>query len=72
MKLFQSGRQLFSGILHCEVWWKLTDVSEMLTAFVIRAPVLLMEAISTAETSLSFCQTTRHPENTFLLIAVDT
>jgi hypothetical protein len=31
---------LSSGMLHCEVWQKLTDVSEMITASVI---VLIME-----------------------------
>jgi hypothetical protein len=45
----------------------LTDVSEELTAFIIRA-------VSTSETSVNFYQTTRRniPEDIFILVAVST
>jgi hypothetical protein len=45
---------------------KLTDVSKVLTASIIRA--LMMEAVSTSETLVNFYQTTRLniPENSHL------
>jgi hypothetical protein len=46
-------------MLHRVVWWKLTYVSDVLTASIIRAIiVMLMEAVSTSETSTNFYQTT--------------
>jgi hypothetical protein len=39
---------------------EIEDVSEVFTAFVIRAIALVMGAISISETSVSFYQTTRH------------
>jgi hypothetical protein len=51
------------------VWEKYTDVSEMLTAFIIKAIIfLMMEAASTSETSVNFYQTTRrnNPEDSHL------
>jgi hypothetical protein len=51
------------------VWQKFTDVSEVLAASIIRAIIaLMMEASSTCETSVSFCQTTRcnNPEDSHL------
>jgi hypothetical protein len=58
------------------VWWKLTEVSEMLYASIIRAIIvlpmiaLMMEAGSTSETSINFHQTTRRniPEDSHLHI----
>jgi hypothetical protein len=46
----------------------LADVSEVLTASIIRA--MVMEAISTSETSVNFYQTTRRsvPEDSHLYI----
>jgi hypothetical protein len=44
-------------MLHRVVWYKLTDVSEVLTASIIRATVLMMEAVSSSETSVNFYQT---------------
>jgi hypothetical protein len=41
------------GLLRCVVWYKLTNVSEVLTA-------LMMEAVSISETSVHFYQTTQH------------
>jgi hypothetical protein len=43
------------------VWWKLTDVSEMLTASIVTWTIIAetMEAVSTSETSVNFYQTTR-------------
>jgi hypothetical protein len=38
------------------VWWKFTDVSEVLAASII-AP--MMEAANTSEKSVNFCKTTR-------------
>jgi hypothetical protein len=38
------------------IWYKVTDVSEVLAASIIRA---MMEAASTSETSVNFYQTTR-------------
>jgi hypothetical protein len=51
------------------VWRKkFTDVSEVLTAYIIRAIALMTEAVCTSETSLNFYQTTRHniPEDSHL------
>jgi hypothetical protein len=46
----------------------LTDVLEVLTASVIRAIVLMMEALNTSETLVNFYQNTRRnsPENSHL------
>jgi hypothetical protein len=38
------------------IWWKFTNILEVLPASIIR---VLMEAASTSETSVSFYQTTR-------------
>jgi hypothetical protein len=55
-------------MLHRVVWYKLTDVSEVLAAS------LMMEAGSISETSVNFCDTTRrnipedrhlHPQSMF-------
>jgi hypothetical protein len=35
------------------------DVSEVLTVSIIRAVTLMIEAVSTSETSVNFCQTTQ-------------
>jgi hypothetical protein len=51
------------------VWYKLADVSEMLTAFIISTMItLMMEAVHTSETSVNFYQTTRRnmPEDRYL------
>jgi hypothetical protein len=42
-------------------WWMFTNVSEVLTASIIRAIThrLMMEAVSTTETSVNFYQTSR-------------
>jgi hypothetical protein len=40
------------------VSYKLTDVSEMRTASIIRELILMMEAVSTSETSVNFYETT--------------
>jgi hypothetical protein len=49
-------------MLHLVVAWKLTDVSEVLTAFIIR------KAVNTFDTSVNFPDTTRHkiPERSHL------
>jgi hypothetical protein len=62
----EKGRGLSSGMLRRVVWQKLTDVSEMRTAFIIRA--MMVEVVSTSETSFSFYQTTRRniPEDSHL------
>jgi hypothetical protein len=49
--------KMSSGMLRRVVWWKLTDLSEVLAAFVI---VRMMGAVSTSETSVNFYQTKRH------------
>jgi hypothetical protein len=51
-----------------------TDVSEVLTASIIRAVTLMMEAVSTSETSFNFYETTRRkiPEDIFVRAAVKT
>jgi hypothetical protein len=58
-------RWLFAGMLHCVVWYKLTVVSEVLTAST-HLPV--DEAASTSETLVNFYQTTRryNPEDSHL------
>jgi hypothetical protein len=54
-----------SWMLRRAVWHELTDVSEVLTASIMRAMIimmitaLMMEAVSTSETSTSFYQTAR-------------
>jgi hypothetical protein len=51
------------------VWYKFTDVSVVLAASIIRAMIaLIMEAVSTSETSVNFYHTTRHnnPEDSHL------
>jgi hypothetical protein len=55
-------------LLRRVVWYKFTDVSELLNASTIRA-VLLTEAVSISETSVNFNQTTRPtPQKTVILI----
>jgi hypothetical protein len=62
-------------MLHCVVSYKLTYVSEMLTASVMRATsTLMMEAVSTSEISVSLYGTTQrnNPERAvFILAAVE-
>jgi hypothetical protein len=41
-------------MLRRAVWYKLIDVSEMLTASIIKAMRSMMEAVSTSETSVNF------------------
>jgi hypothetical protein len=52
---------LSSGMLLRTVSQKLTDVSEVLTASIIRTMIahiaLMMEAVIISETSVSFCET---------------
>jgi 16S rRNA C1402 (ribose-2'-O) methylase RsmI len=51
------------------VWQKFTDVSEVLTASIIRAMIaLIIEAARTSETLVNFYQTTRryNPEHSHL------
>jgi hypothetical protein len=43
----QAQKWLSSGILNHVTWYKLTNVSEMLTAYII---ALMMEVVSTSET----------------------
>jgi hypothetical protein len=45
-----------------------TDLSEVLSPFIIRAMSKMMEAASTSETSVNFYQTTRryNPEDNYL------
>jgi hypothetical protein len=52
------------GMMHHVVWWKFTNISKVLTAFMIR----LIEAVSTSEISVNFYQTTWHiiPEHSHL------
>jgi hypothetical protein len=61
---------LSSGMLHRVVWWKFSDVSEMLTC--LHHQVLMMEAVSTSETSVQFYQTTKYntPEESHLRVVV--
>jgi hypothetical protein len=55
------GEYESSEMLLCVVSYKLTDVSDIRTASIIRAFIiaLMMEAVSTSETSLNIYQTTR-------------
>jgi hypothetical protein len=48
---------LSSGMLHIVVLWQLTNMSEVLSASIIRA---MMESVITSETLISSCETTRH------------
>jgi hypothetical protein len=41
------------------IWYKFTDVLDVLTSSIIRAIALMMEAVHTSETSVSFYKTTR-------------
>jgi hypothetical protein len=52
-------------LLRPVVWWKFSDVSEVLAATVI---ALMVEAASTSETSVKFYQTTgcNNPEDSHL------
>jgi hypothetical protein len=52
------------------VWWKSTDVSEVLAASFIRA---MMEAAGSSETSVNFYLTTRrkNPEDSHLYVKID-
>jgi hypothetical protein len=52
------------------VWYKLFDVSDMLTASII----IVMMAVRTYETSVNFYHTTRRnvPEDSFILVVVRT
>jgi hypothetical protein len=54
------------------VWWKLTDISELLVVSIV---ALMMEAASTPETSVNLYQatcTTTQQTATFILTAVKT
>jgi hypothetical protein len=57
-----------SGMLRRVAWYKLADVAEVLTAFIMRVIALTKEAKSTSETSVNFYQTTRRnlPEGNHL------
>jgi hypothetical protein len=59
------GRWLSSGLLRRVVWWKFTNVSEVLAACII---ALMMEAARISETLVNFYQTTRcyNPEDSNL------
>jgi hypothetical protein len=48
--------------LHYVVWWKFTDVSEVLAAYIFRTLViaLITEEASTCKASVNFYQTTWH------------
>jgi hypothetical protein len=57
-------------LLRRGLWFKFTDVSEVLFASIIRTIIgLMMEAASTPEMSVNFCPTTRRniPEDSYLL-----
>jgi hypothetical protein len=47
---------------------KLTDASEVLTASIISVMSLMMEAVSTSETPVNFCEITRRniPEDSYI------
>jgi hypothetical protein len=62
-------RWLSSGMLWCVVWQILTDVSEYLTASVIRA---MIEALSSSEASVRIYETIRRniPEYSHIIIKV--
>jgi hypothetical protein len=49
-----------SGMLRRVASYKLTNLSEVLTASIIIVVVLMMEVVSTSEMSVNFCQSTRH------------
>jgi hypothetical protein len=59
------GRWLSSGLYRRVVWYKFTNVSEVLAASII---ALMMEAARTFETLLNFYQTIRcyNPEDSYL------
>jgi hypothetical protein len=46
-------------LLRRAVWWKFTNISEVLDASIIGKIALMMEAASTSETSVNFYRTTR-------------
>jgi hypothetical protein len=50
------------------VWWKFTNVSEVLADSIIRAMIRVMEAANTSETSVNFYQTTprNNPDDSHL------
>jgi hypothetical protein len=52
-------------LLRRAVYKKITNVSEVLASSIIRAFTLMMEAVTTSETSVNFYQTTRrnNPED---------
>jgi hypothetical protein len=52
-------------MLLCVIWQKLVEVSNVLTASIIRVTI---EAVSPYETSVNFCQSTRRniPEDNYL------
>jgi hypothetical protein len=54
-------------MLHYVVWQKFTEVSEGFIATIIRA---MMEAVTTSETLVNFCQTIQcnTPEDSHLLV----
>jgi hypothetical protein len=54
----QMWKFLSSWILRREFWQRLTDVSQVFTASVMRT--MVMEAVSTSETSVNFYWTTWH------------
>jgi hypothetical protein len=49
-------------------WYKLTDVSEVLTASVITAIALIMEAVDTPETCVNFYQPTRRNTTEYIFM----
>jgi hypothetical protein len=49
----------YKGMLLCVLWQILTDVSEKLTASIIRLIALITEAVRNSETFVSISQTTR-------------
>jgi hypothetical protein len=55
-------------MLRLVVSYKLSDVSEVITATIIRAIIALMMAVITSETSVNFYETTLRniPENSHL------
>jgi hypothetical protein len=62
-------RWLSSGVQRRVVWWKFTNVSEVLAASIIWTIIaLMMEAARTSETMVNFYQTTRryNPEDSHL------
>jgi hypothetical protein len=67
--LLHTSRWLSSGLLRRVVWWKFTDVAEVLAAS-IGSPDML-EAASTSEKSANFYQTTwrNNPEDDIFILA---